>query len=88
MTQKKNTQEGAKVILRTAQVLCIGLVLMGFVWSTSDLLLNTILVNAPVTPMSVLLMLYGLLGTFGIEAVIRLLNRSFLQRTERQATSG
>ena len=61
--------------LRTIQLLCIAATITGFVWATSDLLLTSVLVGAPVTPLSVLLMLYGVLGSGSIEAVIRLFNR-------------
>jgi len=47
----------------------------GFVWGSSDFLLMTVLVEAPVTPLSVLLMLYGVLGTGLSEAAIRFVTK-------------
>lgn len=61
--------------LRVVQLLCISCVITGFIWATSDLLLSTILVEAPVTPVSVLLMFYGSIGTLLSEAVIRLFRK-------------
>ena len=71
MEYKKPTILG----LRCMELLCIAFVITGFVWASSDLLLATILVKAPVTPISVLLMLYGTIGLFLAETSIRLLNR-------------
>lgn len=62
----------AVLSLRVVQLLCCAAIVTGFIWATSDLLLVTVLVEAPVTPVSVLLMLYGTLGTFLSEGIIRL----------------
>ena len=61
--------------LRVVQLLSVALVIVGFIWSTSDLLLATILVKAPVTPLSVLFMLYGFVGAFASEATVRVVRR-------------
>lgn len=61
--------------LRTFQIICIGFTITGILWASSDILLTTVLVGAPVTPLSVLLMLYGSIGTLLNEAAIRMLNR-------------
>ena len=61
--------------LRSIQIICIGFTITGILWSTSDLLLATVLVNAPVTPLSVLMMLYGTFGAFLNEVAIRLMKR-------------
>ena len=71
----ENAINVAIISLRAFQMICIGLTITGFIWATSDLLLTTVLVEAPVTPLSVLLMLYGSLGTGLIEIVIRWLTR-------------
>jgi hypothetical protein len=71
--------------LRFIQLVCVVSTITGFLWAMSDLLLVSVLANAPVTPLSVLLMLYGTAGSFCIEAVIRLLNRGakrFLPQTK------
>ena len=72
--------------LRGFQVICIGFIITGFIWATSDLLLSTVLAEAPVTPLSVLFMLYGTFGSVLIEIIIRLLERqakkgNFLKRS-------
>ena len=61
--------------LRVVQLLSVAFVIVGFIWSTSDLLLATILVKAPVTPLSVLFMLYGVVGAFSSEAAVRVVRR-------------
>jgi hypothetical protein len=78
--------------LRVIELLCIATTITGFLWASSDLLLTSILVGAPVTPLSVLFMLYGFFGTGTIEVVIRLFNRKskpFLQEDKpRRETNG
>lgn len=61
--------------LRVLQLVCIASVITGFVWASSDWLLLTVLVGAPVTPLSVLLMLYGTVGTFVSEVIVRILSK-------------
>ena len=61
--------------LRGLQIICIGFAVTGLIWSTSDLLLSTVLVEVPVTPLSVLFILYGTVGSIVIEAIIRVLER-------------
>jgi len=60
--------------LRGLQVICIGATITGAVWGSSDILLTTVLVKVPITPLSVLLMLYGTMGTSLIEITIRWLS--------------
>lgn len=61
--------------LRVIQIVCIAGVITGFIWASSDFLLVTVLVQAPVTPISVLLMLYGTMGSLLSEIIIRLLGK-------------
>jgi len=61
--------------LRSLQMVCIGGFVTGAIWASSDLLINTVLVEVPVTPLSVLLMLYGGVGALVNEVLIRLFNR-------------
>lgn len=61
--------------LRVVQLISVASVITGFIWSTSDLLLVSVLVGAPVTPLSVLMMLYGSVGLFVSELSVRLLRR-------------
>ena len=76
--------------LRGFQIICIGFAITGFIWATSDLLLTTVLAEAPVTPLSLLFMLYGTFGSILIEAVIRLLERQAKKRNflGRKAENG
>jgi len=78
--------------LRIIEILCVAVTITGFLWASSDFLVTSILVGVPVTPLSVLFMLYGFFGTGAIEIVIRLFNRKskrFLpEETQRRETSG
>jgi len=69
-------QKTVQTMLRFIQILSIGSVITGFIWSSSDFLIATILASAPVTPLSALLIqFYGVIGTFGTELSIRWINR-------------
>jgi hypothetical protein len=61
--------------LRLLQLLTIAMTATGFIWASSDWLLATVLVGVPVTPLSVLLMLYGAVGSIIIEGLIRAVKR-------------
>jgi len=63
------------IILRLLQFLTVSMTVTGFIWVSSDYLLATVLVGVPVTPLGVLLMLYGSVGSFIIEALIRVVQR-------------
>lgn len=90
MTLFGRVREASVLGLRSMQVACLGAVITGFIWATSDYLLLTVLVESPVTPLSILLMLYGTLGTGLSEIVVRLLNRKnrFLDRKQEAAVDG
>ena len=66
----------AMLATRLIQLLSIVLVLTGFLWASSDMLLITVLADSPVTPLSVLLMLYGFVGSLVSEVLARLISRS------------
>ena len=66
----------AMLATRLIQLLSIVLVLTGFLWASSDMLLITVLADSPVTPLSVLLMLYGTVGSLVSEVLARLISRS------------
>lgn len=69
-------QKGYLILgLRILQLLTIGICISGFVWGSGDYLLATVLVDAPVTPLSVLMILYGFVGSLVIEATVRLLSK-------------
>jgi len=61
--------------LRVVQLLCLCSIITGFIWSSSDFLLVEVLADAPVTPLSILMMLYGLFGWGLSEGIIRVLTK-------------
>lgn len=65
----------AIIALRMLQLLTVSMVVTGFIWASSDWLLTSVLVGIPVTPLSVLLMLYGSVGSLVIEALVRVVQR-------------
>jgi hypothetical protein len=65
----------AVLFLRLLQLLTVGMVFTGFIWASSDYLLATVLIGVPVSPLSVLLVLYGSVGSVLIEALIRVVQR-------------
>ena len=65
----------ALIGVRSVETLCIAMSITGFIWATADLLLVRILIKMPVNPFSILLMLYGTVGSFGTEVVARWLSR-------------
>jgi hypothetical protein len=56
---------------RLLQILSLCLVITGFLWASSDMLMVTVLADSPVTPLSVLLMLYGSVGFMVSELLAR-----------------
>lgn len=65
----------AVIALRMLQLLTVSMVVTGFIWASSDWLLESVLVGLPVTPLSVLLMLYGSVGSVVIEGLVRFVQR-------------
>ena len=61
--------------LRFLQLLAIGAFVVGFIWGGSDFLNSLIPADSPITPLSVLLMLYGVTGSVVIEIAIRVVQR-------------
>ena len=68
--------KSALLVTRLIQMLSLSLVVTGFIWASSDLLLVTVLADSPVTPLSVLFMLYGLMGSVFTEAIARWITKS------------
>lgn len=68
-------RDWAVIALRMLQLLTVAMVVTGFIWASSDWLLASVLVDLPVTPLSVLLMLYGSVGSIVIEALVRVVQR-------------
>jgi len=66
----------AMLATRLIQLTSIVLVITGFLWASSDMLLITVLKDSPVTPLSVLLMLYGFVGSVISEVLARLISRN------------
>lgn len=76
MTEEKtNMMEIGVLALRSMQFICISCLVVGFIWSTSDYLLLMVLTNIPVTPISVLLMVYGVFGVSAIQIIIKQFER-------------
>jgi hypothetical protein len=61
--------------LRFIQLIAIATFVVGFIWGGSDFLSSLLPKDGPVTPLSVLLMLYGIMGTVVIEVAIRIVQR-------------
>jgi TRAP-type C4-dicarboxylate transport system permease small subunit len=76
MSGEKTNYKGALVLgLRFMQLLAVALCFVGLIWGSSDWLSAYVLKDSPITPLSVLFMLYGFMGAGSIEVVIRLLQR-------------
>lgn len=68
--------KGSIVIgLRFLQLVAVALCVIGLIWGSSDYLSAFVLKDSPVTPLSVLFILYGFSGSLSVEAVIRLVER-------------
>jgi len=61
--------------LRFIQLIAVGMFVVGFIWGGSDWVSSLLPKNGPVTPLSVLLMLYGIIGSLVIEVAIRVVQR-------------
>ena len=81
-------KQTAVVALRCVQLICVASVVTGFIWSSGDFMLTTVLVGVPVTPLSILLMLYGTVGSLLIEGIVRFFNRKngFLPENRNEKT--
>ena len=80
MKTANESKQYAFLALRTIQIISIGCVVSGFIWSSSDWLLLTVLLDSPVTPLSVLLMLYGSCGSIVVEGIMRQLERHYKKK--------
>ena len=61
--------------LRFLQLIAVGMFVVGFIWGGSDWISSLLPKNGPITPLSVLLMLYGIIGSLVIEVAIRVVQR-------------
>lgn len=75
----------AIIAVRSIEMLCIGLLITGTIWSTTDFLLLYVLTETLVSPFSILLMLYGTIGTFVTEITARLLAKAKVSNNSRSA---
>ena len=61
--------------LRFLQLIAVGIFIVGFIWGGSDWINSLLPANSVITPTSVLLMLYGIIGSLVIEVAIRVVQR-------------
>jgi hypothetical protein len=61
--------------LRFIQLIAVGAFTVGFIWGGSDWVNSLLPQNSAVTPLSIVLMLYGVIGTVVIEGAIRIVRR-------------
>jgi hypothetical protein len=61
--------------LRFLQLIAVGMFVVGFIWGGSDWINSLLPANSVITPLSVLLMLYGIIGSIVIEVAIRVVQR-------------
>lgn len=61
--------------LRFIQLITSGLFIVGFIWGFTDFISSLLPENGAVTPFSVLMMLYGVIGSLTIEVIIRVVQR-------------
>lgn len=74
-SEKPFNWKGNTVIgLRFLQLLALALVAVGFIWGLGDFI-NSLMPSGQTAPMSLLLILYGLVGSAMIEVPIRVLQR-------------
>lgn len=73
--------------LRSIQLLATSIAIVGFIWGSGDwLLLN--LKGAPMTPLSIIMMLYGSVGTAVTEAAIKIVERTAQKNGEEAPENG
>lgn len=61
--------------LRFLQLIAVSMFVVGFIWGGSDWINSLLPENSVITPLSVLLMLYGIIGSIVIEVAIRIVRR-------------
>lgn len=57
--------------LRFFQILTVAMVAVGFIWGAGDVIMAWLPADTAVTPLSMLLMLYGTIGSSVIEIAVR-----------------
>ena len=70
-TEEINLKGYAVIGLRFVQLLAACMAIVGAIWGSSDFVMSLLPASSVVTPTSVLLMLYGFVGTAAIECAIR-----------------
>jgi hypothetical protein len=63
------------IVLRFIQLVAVSMFVVGFIWGGSSWINSILPKNSAVTPLSVLLMLYGVIGSLVIEGAIRVVQR-------------
>ena len=61
--------------LRFIQLIAVSMTVVGFIWGGSDWISSLLPSNSVVSPTSILLMLYGIIGSLMIEVAIRVVQR-------------
>ena len=74
-SEKHDFKQTGVLVLRFLQLISVSTFVVGFIWGGSDFISSLLPKNGPVTPLSVLLMLYGLMGSVVIEGAIRIIQR-------------
>jgi hypothetical protein len=79
LTEKEENELTGKRIgvfgARFLQLISAALAVVGFIWATGDYLTSLFPSGSVVTPLSVLMMLYGFIGTVAFEGLVRFLTR-------------
>ena len=74
-TEEVNVKNMGVFSARVMQLISAMLAVVGFIWSSGDILTSLFPSDSVVTPISVLLMLYGSIGVVAFEGVVRFLTR-------------
>jgi len=68
---KKDYRADLLLALRFFQILTVAMVAVGFIWGAGDVVMAWLPEDSPVTPLSLMLMLYGAIGSLIIEVAVR-----------------
>jgi hypothetical protein len=95
-TEVKQTQmkpEKMMVRIRSFQYFSVAMSIAGAVWASAEFMVGTVLVKSPVNPISVLMIVYGVVGAFASEMAIRMMEthivkqKRFLSEPAAESTS-
>ena len=91
---KQMKPEKMMVRFRSFQYFSVAMSIAGAVWASAEFMVGTVLVKSPVNPISVLMMVYGVVGAFASEMAIRMMEthivkqKRFLSEPVAEPTSG